>query len=287
MGISKLIVPTLGWLGAGSGIATGLTATGMKLAQLIPGVYEKSDIARDEIVDLTNINAEGKVDRIENYGLGKRFRDGVLGYSQKDLAETRAGQMRKAIETVNKPDTQSIADYRVGLNLKPVGIQKMKPGENAEMFKRRIANETALVNAAQELRNNPNPNKTTLQQLGEKPNIAQINSALASAKNTDPLGPRQSQATANQYALEDRGIAAEGRRQEQSRYLDLLEAQLADRQFQQSQAQNNFQLQMGQMNTNNRRLDMENARSNRRDQREVLALILQGLGNVSDNLVNY
>ena len=280
MGISKLIVPTLGWLGAGSGVATGLTATGMKLAQLIPGVYEKSDIARDEIVDLTNINEEGKVDRIENYGLGKRFRDGVLGYSQKDLAETRAGQMRKGIETVNKPDTQSIAEYRVGLGLGSVGIQKMKPGENAEMFKRRIANQTALVNAAQELRNNPNPNKTTLQQLGEKPNIAQINSALASAKNTDPLGVRQTQATANQYALEDRRIAAQGR-------LDLLEAQLANRQFQQSQAQNNFQLQMGQMGMNNRRLDMENARSNRRDQREALALILQGLGNVSNNLVNY
>ena len=85
---------------------------------------------------------------------------------------------------------------------------------------------------------------------------------------------------ARRIARDDRRIAAENR-------LDLLKADLADRQFQQAQAQNNFQLQMSQMNTNNRRLDIENARRNRRDQREALALILQGLGNVSDNLVNY
>lgn len=85
---------------------------------------------------------------------------------------------------------------------------------------------------------------------------------------------------ARRIANDDRRIAAENR-------LDLLRADLADRQFQQAQAQNNFQLQMGQMNTNNRRLDIENARSNRRDQREALALILQGLGNVTNNLVNY
>tara|TARA_B100001094_G_scaffold323202_1_gene373644 strand:+ start:575 stop:1390 length:816 start_codon:yes stop_codon:yes gene_type:complete len=267
------LIPIAGYGLASLGAGTALTAAGMKLAQLIPGVYEKDDIARNETVDLTNINEEGKVDRIEDYTLTDRFRDRVLGYSQEDLAETRAGQMRKGIENINKPDTKSIADYRVGLDLKPVGIQKMKPGENAEMYKRRIANQTALVNAAQQLRNNPNPNKTTLQQLGEKPNIAQINSALASAKNTDPLGARM--------------LAQSDRAREQSRYLDLQEANLAQRRFDQMQAQNNFQLQMDQMGLNNRRYDMEAARSERRDKREMLALLLQGLGNVQSNLVNY
>ncbi len=267
------LIPIAGYGLASLGAGTALTAAGMKLAQLIPGVYEKEDIARDEKVDLTDINEKGKVDRIQDYDFFDRFRDGVLGYSQEDLAQTRAAQKQKGIETVNKPDTATIADYRQGLNMEPVGIQKMKPGENKDMYERRIANETALVNAAQELRNNPNPNKTTLLQLGGKPNIAQINSALANAKNTDPLGARM--------------LAQSDRAREQSRYIDLQEAQLAQRRFDQMQAQNNFQLQMDQMGLNNRRLDMQDARGERKDKREMLALLLQGLSNVQSNLVNY
>lgn len=72
-----------------------------------------------------------------------------------------------------------------------------------------------------------------------------------------------------------------------SRYIDTLEAQLAERQLQRTQAQNNFQLQMSQAGLNNRRYDLEAARSERRDKREMLALLLQGLGNVQSNLVNY
>jgi hypothetical protein len=72
-----------------------------------------------------------------------------------------------------------------------------------------------------------------------------------------------------------------------SRYIDTLEAQLAERQLQRTQAQNNFQLQMGQAGLNNRRYDLEAARSERRDKREMLAVLLQGLGNVQNNLVNY
>ena len=49
----------------------------------------------------------------------------------------------------------------------------------------------------------------------------------------------------------------------------------------------NFQLQMDQMGLNNRRLDMQDARGERKDKREMLALLLQGLGNVQSNLVNY
>jgi hypothetical protein len=102
---------------------------------------------------------------------------------------------------------------------------------------------------------------------------------------------KEDQTTPTNLAINERDYtrtqAAEDKRTNQSRYLDLMEQNIANRQFQQMQSQNNFQLQMGQMGMNNRRLDMENARSNRRDQREALALILQGLTNVSNNLVNY
>jgi len=116
--------------------------------------------------------------------------------------------------------------------------------------------------------------------LGEDPTVGQYNQAIQQASEKDPYGARGSLIEADKRRNKNET-------KEQSRYLDLMEQQLANRQFQQSQAQNNFQLQMGQMGMNNRRLDIENARSNRRDQREALALILQGLGNVSNNLVNY
>ena len=124
-------------------------------------------------------------------------------------------------------------------------------------------------------------NGAKLASMGDAPTTAMLRQAEVSLDKQDEYGGGRG----TLIAADNRRIKADTK--EQSRYLDLLESQLADRQFQQSQAQNNFQLQMGQMGMNNRRLDMENARSNRRDQREALALILQGLGNVSNNLVNY
>ena len=77
------------------------------------------------------------------------------------------------------------------------------------------------------------------------------------------------------------------RRTEDRDRLDILESRLADRQFQQIQSQNNFQLQMDQLGLANRRYDMEAARNERRDRRETLGILLQGLRNVQNNLVNY
>ena len=79
----------------------------------------------------------------------------------------------------------------------------------------------------------------------------------------------------------------EARRVANTDRLDLLESRLADRQFQQIQSQNNFQLQMDQLGLANRRYDMESARNERRDRRETLGILLQGLRNVQNNLVNY
>jgi hypothetical protein len=79
----------------------------------------------------------------------------------------------------------------------------------------------------------------------------------------------------------------EARRVANTDRMDILESRLADRQFQQIQSQNNFQLQMDQLGLANRRYDMEAARNERRDRRETLGILLQGLRNVQNNLVNY
>lgn len=79
----------------------------------------------------------------------------------------------------------------------------------------------------------------------------------------------------------------EARRVANTDRLDILQSNLADRQFQQIQSQNNFQLQMDQLGLANRRYDMEAARNERRDRRETLSILLQGLRNVQNNLVNY
>lgn len=113
-----------------------------------------------------------------------------------------------------------------------------------------------------------------LASMGDAPTTAILRQAKNSLDEQDKYGG-------------GRGTLIAADTKEQSRYLDLLESQLADRQFQQMQAQNNFQLQMDQMGLNNRRLDMQDARAERKDKREMLGLLLQGLSNVQSNLVNY
>ena len=120
-----------------------------------------------------------------------------------------------------------------------------------------------------------------LASMGDAPTTAKLREAQNSLDEQDKYGGGRG----TLIAADSRRIKAEAK--EQSRYLDLLESQLADRRFQQMQAQNNFQLQMDQMGLNNRRLDMQDARAERKDKREMLGLLLQGLSNVQSNLVNY
>ena len=110
--------------------------------------------------------------------------------------------------------------------------------------------------------------------LGDSPTTAMLRQAFTNLDIDDKYGG-------------GRGTLMARDKQEESRYIDLQEAQLAQRRFDQMQAQNNFQLQMDQMGLNNRRLDMQDARAERKDKREMLGLLLQGLGNVQSNLVNY
>jgi hypothetical protein len=195
------------------------------------------------------------------------WKDRLFGHSTDELTEEF--YKKKADNILLSDDiTKFLTDSKETINIKdPKGVLLSKAGnyEKAEKARSNFAAQGYIV---------PKTFKT-------EQDILIAGNRLRKDDKTSPTN----------LAIEQRdfsrGQAAEAKRTEQSRYLDLMEQNLANRQFQQMQAQNNFQLQMGQMGMNNRRLDMENARSNRRDQREALALILQGLTNVSNNLVNY
>ena len=261
------LLPLAGYGLAATGIGTGLTAAGIKLGQAIPGLgLDKESVARGEVVDLSEINEDGKVNKIEDYSFFDRFRDGVLGYSEADLAETRAQQKRKSIQKANSADTSEIASYREGLGLDPAGIQKMRPGETEAMYKNRIQREAQIVDAAQTYENNPNPNKLPLTSFGGKPSLAQLRTANTTATNTDPYGTR---GTSIYNRTEERRIRDQAR---MDRLEDLLREQrnrTADRQDQRDLNRMQFDLQ-------NRRLDMQEARNYRLDRQKAIMQIVQG-----------
>lgn len=275
MPLPALLVPVVGWGAATLGAGTGLTAAGLKLAQAIPGSgLDKESVARGEVVDLSEINEDGKVNKIENYDLPDRFRDAVLGYSQEDLAETRAKQKRKAIQKAYSPRTTEIASYREGLGLDSAGIRTMRPGETKAMYENRIGREESIVDAAQEYVNNPNPNKTPLTSLGGKPSLAQLRSANTAATNTDEFGERGS-------AIYNRRIAEENRLEETRRYnterLDLLRQQLRQDRNRSEDRKAEFQLNQMQYDLQNRRLDMQEARNFRLDRQKAIMQIVEGM----------
>ena len=176
-------------------------------------------------------------------------------------------------------------DAKVRERLTQLGLTKEALGQrSSDVFLADTKKESKRLDDIEDLKNQiegMDGGAAKLASLPDNPTKAMLKKAVISLDKVDRYGGGRGTLIA---AEKDRDFL---RRQEASRYTDRLEGLLADRQFQQSQAQNNYQLQLGQMNMNNRRLDMENARSNRRDQREALALLLQGLGNVTNNLVEY
>ena len=268
-------LPLVGYGAAALGAGTGLTAAGLKLAQAIPGSgLDIDSVARGETVDLTEIGEDGSVNKVENYDFFDRFRDGVLGYSESDVAKKRGEQRKTAIQKANSPETLEISNYRVGLDLDPAGIQKMRPGETSEMYKSRIARETAIVNEAQKLKNNPNPNKPSLASLGRNPSLADLRTANATATNTDEFGERGS-------AIYNRRVAEANRLEETRRYntdrLDLLRQQLRQDRNRSEDRKAEFQLNQMQYDLQNRRLDMQEARNYRLDRQKAIMQIFQGM----------
>lgn len=275
MPLPALLVPVLGYGASALGIGTGLTAAGLKLGQAIPGLgLDIDSVARGETVDLTEIGEDGSVNKVENYDFFDRIRDGVLGYSEGDVAKKRGEQRKTAIQKANAPETLEISNYRVGLGLEPAGIQTMRPGETIEMYKSRIARETAIVNEAQKLEDNPNPNKTTLASLGGKPSLARLRTANTNATNTDEFGTRET-------AKYNREVAEANRLEETRRHntqrLDLLQQQLRQDRNKSEDRKSEFQLNQMQYDLQNRRLDMQEARNFRNDRQKAIMQIVQGM----------
>tara|TARA_B100001564_G_scaffold153690_1_gene129061 strand:- start:887 stop:1735 length:849 start_codon:yes stop_codon:yes gene_type:complete len=277
------LLPLAGYGLASLGVGTGLTAAGIKLGQAIPGLgLDIDSVARGETVDLTEIGEDGSVNKVENYDFFDRFRDGVLGYSEADVAKKRGEQRKKSIQKVNAPETLEISTYRQGLNLDPAGIQTMRPGETADMYKSRINRETAIVNEAQKYENNPNPNKAPLVSLGGKPSLAQLRTANTAATNTDPYGARQT-------GIYNRTQAENARLEETRRYnterLDLLEQQLRQDRNRSEDRKSEFQLNQMQYDLQNRRLDMQEARNFRNDRQKAIMQIVQGMRSMGNSFM--
>lgn len=255
---------------AGAGILSGGALATKAAIDLIPGLketigYTPEAIAKGESFDL-NKPDDYKID------IGDNLRALTTGISTQEVKDAARQQ---AIDKVNNSLVGGIKKIKQGyasLNLKdrtPVNLG-YREGEGKEEASLRVADELAKLTSLQNLKANyPDLNVEGL--LGK------------SSYELDAAGEKFRQ---NQFGSpEARARRAEARGE--SRYLDLQEANLAQRRFDTMQAQNNFQLQMDQMGLNNRRYDMEAARSERKDKREMLGILLQGLGNVQSNLVNY
>ena len=256
-------------LGGGALATRGVIDSLPQLRELIGYTPEK--IAEKETFDLN------KPEKYKD-DIGDWARYAATGVS---LDKVRAAAKQKAIDAVN--DSLSEGIIRINQGYKDLNLENQIPlnlgyrdgldgtkGESPQATALRVEKELDKLKSLQNIKANyPDlpvggligKSSYEIDAAGEKFRKTQFDSPEATSKRVE--------ATNN------------------SRYIDTLEAQLAERQLQRTQAQNNFQLQMSQAGLNNRRYDLEAARSERRDKREMLALLLQGLGNVQSNLVNY
>ena len=262
---------------AGAGILSGGALATKAAIDLIPGLKESIGYTPEAIAEGESFNLN-KPDSYKD-DLGDNLRALRTGISTKQVKDAARQQAIDAVNTSLRTDIKQIKQGYTNLGYKdrmPINLG-YREGEGTSEASLRVQDELKKLNSLQNLK-------------ASYPGLAVDGLLGKSSYELDAEGERfrkSQKGSPESRAERQEGRLLEDRSKEQSRYLDLMEQNLANRQFQQSQAQNNFQLQMGQMGMNNRRLDMENARSNRRDQREALALILQGLGNVSNNLVNY
>lgn len=255
---------------AGAGILSGGALATKAAIDLIPGLketigYTPEAIAKSESYDLN------KPDSYKN-DIGDYLRAIGTGIS---VDEVKKAAKQQSIDNVNESLRKGIKKIQQGYS--SLGYKDRIPtnlgyreGEGTVEASLRVQDELAKLNSLQNLK-------------ADYPDLAVDGLLGKSSYELDAAGEKFRK---NQFDSPE----ARARRTEErgeSRYLDLQEAQLAQRRFDQMQAQNNFQLQMDQMGLNNRRLDMQDARAERKDKREMLGLLLQGLGNVQSNLVNY
>ena len=264
------------WTALGGGVATGLTAGGMKIGQLVQG-EEKTleNIARKEDVDLGDASlvdpVTGKVTQVKDYGLVDQFRGAVLGFDEKDVAAIKTDQKRKGIDRTFQSDRKDLEQLRSDLGLTPKDLT-IKPGQTEEEVERNITKETSLLTAAQAIKDHAS-GKGDLSKLGTNPNLSQLTTELNKLNNEDPLGERGT----NQY---NRTQSEEAVTRDMIRHRDNQELLLAQLIQQGNTNNNQFALQMAQQDYNNRALEMREARDSRKDKQLMIMQLMKGLSDM-------
>ena len=142
MGLPALLLPLAGKAALGTGITTGLTAAGLKLGSMIPGIgLDKEGMAKGESVNLL------RPDTLDDYSLIDRFKFGVLGLSEKDVAQQAAINQRREIEDTLSGITSGIQSYRNEYEMGDGFNLTMQPGENRSQYNQRLNKELQRLEA--------------------------------------------------------------------------------------------------------------------------------------------
>lgn len=268
MGLGKIAAPLV----KETAVLGGLTAgAGALVNQFVPGGRELTGMTLDQI-------AEGEgydLDNPESYrnDIGDRLRSIVSGYSV-DEVEKRAREL--AIDKVNR-SLKTERDY-ISRQSEKLGLAK--PDLSQFEYQTGQSTKTAANNAANEIAR-----------------LKELESLLASGVPLDVLSGTTSAGAARGAAVKFNKDEKEKKAQEErdrikteTRRLELRQDQRRLEELQimrekmidaRSQADRNFNLQLQQINNQNRRLDREDARSARKDQQALYAMLLQGLSNLN------
>ena len=158
------LLPIVGW----SALGTGLTTAGYRLAKDIPVINEVFGLTPEQIAKGEEVNLL-RPDEIVDYDPGDKLRLGLLGYSEKDIANKRAEQLRSTIQDDRIAERDAIRELKTGLGLKyNEDDYLMQPGKNENQYTSRLQTEASKLEYIDQLRSlNPDANITEL--LGKSP----------------------------------------------------------------------------------------------------------------------
>lgn len=238
--------------------------------RFVPGGREFTGMTLDQI-------AEGEgydLDNPESYrnDIGDRLRSLVSGYSV-DEVEKRAREL--AIANVNR----SLQDKRDFISRQSEKLGLAKPDLSQFEYQTGQSTKTAANNAANEIA-----------RLNEVESLLAAGIPLDVLSGTTSAGAAQGAAVKyNKGEKETKAQQERDRVKEETQRLELRADQkrLEDLQLTRqrmidarSEADRNFNLQLQQINDRNRQLDRQDARSARKDEQALYALLLQSLTNL-------
>lgn len=268
LGVGKIAAPLV----KETAVLGGLTAgAGALLNQVVPGGREFTGMTLDEIA-----KGEGyDLDNPESYrnDIGDRLRSIVSGYSV-DEVEKRAREL--AIKNVNdslKADREYIAKTAADLGLATPDLSQFKyqDGQSTKTAARNTARELERLSTIEQLRESGIP----LDVISGTKSAAGATGAAVKYREDQKKTREKEERERIQKETERLELRKDQRRLED---LQIMREKMIDAR---SQADRNFNLQLQQMTNQNRRLDREDARSARKDQQALYAMLLQGLSNLN------